>query len=74
MKIEEVNYLKKLLYQLDSKTSLICECSCFDFKQINDVSMPESTAVWMEYCNCGKKYDVRVNLISQKYLQEIESQ
>ena len=66
--------MKKLLYQHSNKTSLICECGSFDLKQISDVSTPESTAVWMECTYCGKKYDVRVNLITQKYLQEIEGQ
>ena len=60
---DKVDY-KKLMIQ--------CSCGSTDFMIVKDASMTDSTAKWI-MCTCGKKYDVRINLITQKYIEEIES-
>jgi hypothetical protein len=52
--------------------TIICECGSGIFKPIYDCSFPESTAQWYQCCNCDRKYDVRINLITQEYIKEIE--
>lgn len=66
-------YLKTKNTDRDYRQFVIqCSCGSTDFMITNDASMPESTAKWL-MCTCGKKYDVRINLITQKYIDEIES-
>jgi len=57
----------------DCRTEAItCECGAGMFKHIYDCSMTETTALWIQCCGCGRKYDVRINLITQKYLEDID--
>lgn len=52
--------------------SLVCECGSSSFKKISDASMKESTAQWIECIHCRRKYDIRVNLITQEYVNELK--
>jgi hypothetical protein len=68
--MELIEYLTGAGFSFSTEKKIQCECGSNYFTEIHDVSMPNSTARWIECITCHKKYDVRVNLITQEYLDD----